>query len=81
MFTCGDCKVPDCQQENTPEAPQCDEFDSREPESAPAKPYQPNIHDVMDMCIGVHEEVMELQRRFDTVIAAIVKATSPEEDR
>ena len=80
MFTCGDCKVPDCQQENTPEAPQCDEFDSREPEAAPAA----SISEIDTLYIELnklHGQVQELQHRFDTVIAAIVKATSPEEDR
>jgi hypothetical protein len=39
------------------------------------------IKELKDIVSGLHAEFMEVARQFDTIIAAVVKAAGPEEER
>lgn len=91
MFVCADCYT-ECEgHEKHPQAAACDEFDGQEEENVQQDVYGDDVYTLKDAqdeiesltsyCIGQHDRIMELERKFDTIISAVIKASSPEEER
>lgn len=89
MFICADCKEVDCAQVGSDQNA-CDNFTGEEDvttldvygdEVYTIKEAREEIDKLRDYARGVHAIVLEQQRRMDTIIAAIVKAAGPEEER
>lgn len=89
MFTCADCKEIDCVQAGSDQNA-CDSFNGEEPVSTvdvygdevyTLKDAQDEIESLTSYCIGQHDRIVELERKFNTIIAAVVKASGPEEER
>lgn len=88
MYTCGECAEFDCEgHERNPQAIACDDFtldEIEEPLTEDQKKLAEVALDVRNLygtLAIVSAELGDLQRKFDTVVSAIVKATSTEEDR
>ena len=83
MFVCADCFTICEGQEQHPNNPACDEFDGLEQEESVVEEDKTalDIRDLYGAVVLLSAEVVELQRKFDTIIAAIVKAAGPEEER
>lgn len=91
MFICGDCYALCEGREKHPNATACDEFDGQEEEEVQTDVYgdevytlkdaQDEIESLTSYCIGQHDRIMELERRLNTIIAAVIKASGPEEER
>lgn len=90
MFTCEDCYAVCEGKEKHPYAQACDEYDGQEEEVA-QDVYGDEVYVLHDaerdvrmlfgICALLRERVDEMERKFDTIIAAIVKAAGPEEER
>lgn len=91
MFTCEECYAVCEGQEKHPFAQACDDYDGAE-EEVSVDPYNgqdiPTIFELKNDTRDLYgalailaSEVAELQRKFDTIIAAVVKAAGPEEER
>jgi hypothetical protein len=84
MMTCGDCYVVCEGHEKHPDAIACDEFDGQEEEAYIPEPKpvtETQYKDMMDVIVGLNARFVEHERRFNTIIAAIMKAAGPEEER
>jgi hypothetical protein len=82
MFVCKDCYA-ECEgQEQHPHNPACDDYDGLETEVVVETDQTAlDIRDLYGALAIMASEVAELQRKFDTIIAAVVKAAGPEEER
>lgn len=79
MFTCGDCHAICEGREKHPEAQACEMFDGAEDVAAPETP-DPLLA-TRQWVESIDVRLYELERRFSTVISAIVRASGPEEER
>lgn len=87
MLTCADCKEIDCIDIGS-DRNACDNFNSEEEVvadktwgNAVLDNLQQQIDDLKGMCSAQHMLLTEMQRKFDTIIAAVVRASGPEEER
>lgn len=88
MLTCEDCYAVCEGQDKHPNALACDEFDGLESEVDEDRMGNERLYemsnDMRDLYGAVailSASIAELERKFDTIIAAVVKASGPEEER
>jgi hypothetical protein len=91
MYICAECAEYDCEgHTDHPQAIACDVFtldeieEVTEERSAVALTIDEHTVDIRNLygTIAIlSASIAELERKFDTIISAIVKASSPEEDR
>jgi hypothetical protein len=83
MFVCADCWAVCEGKEKHPESPACDEFDGQEDEvvvdTLPVT--YDHIVSLQEAVINLSTRLLEQERKFNTIIAAIVKASGAEEER
>ena len=84
MLTCEDCYTICEGREQHPQFPACDEFDGQEEEAVPEEPQFVTLKQHRDLLAAVvlmNQELVELYRRFDTIVSAVVRAAGQEEER
>lgn len=86
MFTCADCKEIDCVQAGSDQNA-CDSFNGEEPMDEKTwgnsvdDALQGQISDLYAAVAILSTSIAELERKFNTIVAAVVKASGPEEER